>query len=160
MRIERSFLIALVAAALAFSCGCTGGETRTIANSPAPPPSALTPRSATQNDTILFLEDRVKKDPDDFIAYNKLASEYIQQVRETGDIAYLDLALRAAKKSLAVLPAEQNGGGLAALARAQFSSHDFTRSRDSAARLAELDPGKGYVYQLLGDAQLELGDYP
>ena len=158
MRIERSCLLTIVAAAVVSLCGCSSGDSKMIANTVAEP-AALTPQSTRKNETLLFLEARVKSDPDDFIAYNKLVSEYLQQVRETGDIAYLDLALKSAKASLAALPAERNKGGLAALARAQFSSHDFAGSRDSAMRLAEIDPGKGYVYQLLGDAYLELGDY-
>jgi tetratricopeptide (TPR) repeat protein len=126
-----------------------------------PPADAVTiPASkVAANDTIRFLQDRVNRDPDDFIAFNKLASEYMQQMRETGDVSYLDLAMGTAKKSLAILPAEQNKGGLAALARAEFSSHQFAAARDHAMQLLDIDPQKAYVYQLLGDAHLELGAY-
>jgi tetratricopeptide (TPR) repeat protein len=106
-----------------------------------------------------FLEERVKRDPDDFIANNKLAGEYMQRLRETGDITYLDLAARAASASLGTLPAEQNKGGLAMLVLVEYSSHDFGRARDHARRLIELDPNKGYPFQFLGDALLELGQY-
>jgi len=115
--------------------------------------------SGSPNETIRFLENRLKRDPDDFIALNKLASAYLQQVRETGDITYLDLASRAAKRSISALPAEQNKGGLAVLTQVEFSSHDFASARRDATRLVEIDPGKGYTYQLLGDALAELGDY-
>ncbi|MEO7659852.1 MAG: tetratricopeptide repeat protein, partial [Pyrinomonadaceae bacterium] len=138
--------------------GC-GDETKTLPEEPTVPTFAQRPESANGNQTILFLEARIKNDPEDFIALNKLSSEYLQQMRVTGDVRYLELALKTAKASLAVLPAEQNKGALAALARAQFSSHDFAGSHESAMRLTEIDPGKAYVYQLLGDAYLELGDY-
>lgn len=62
------------------------------------------------NETIRFLEDRVKRDPDDFIAHNKLVSEYLQRLRETGDVTYLDLANRSATASLKVLPAAAEQG--------------------------------------------------
>jgi Flp pilus assembly protein TadD len=108
---------------------------------------------------IRFLEDRVKRDPDDFIAYNKLAGCYLQRQRETGSLDYLALAARAAHASLSAMPAEQNVGGVAALAQVANSSHDFLGARDHALKLIQLDGSKGYPYQALGDALLELGDY-
>lgn len=125
---------------------------------PAPdiaPPAKTTP----SKDTVGFLEERIKRDPEDFIAHNKLASEYLQKVRETGDVAFLNLALRAARASLLILPAEQNKGGLTVLVQAEFSSHDFAAARDHALKLTELEPNKSYSYQILGDALLELGSY-
>jgi tetratricopeptide (TPR) repeat protein len=108
---------------------------------------------------IRFLEDRVSRDPDDFIAFNKLAGYYLQRQRETGGLNYLELATRAARASLAAIPAETNKGGLAALAQSEYASHEFASARDHALQLAELDPAKSYPYQILGDAFLELGDY-
>ncbi len=151
------FVIIIVAGAVLSACS-KAEKAATGEPSPANTVTATTDNLAI-NDTIRFLEDRVKRDPDDFIAFNKLASEYMQQMRETGDVGYLDLAMQSARKSLEILPAEQNKGGLAALARAEFSSHRFVNARDHAMRLLQLDPQKPYVYQLLGDAHLELGAY-
>jgi len=151
-------LVAVGLLALVFiSCG--------VASSPSAPPPPLPPATALPPDfdasesSIRFLEDRVKSDPLDFIAYNKLAGYYLQRQRETGDLKYLDLASRAARASLAAIPAEQNVGGLAALARVEFATHDFAGARDHAKRLIELEPSKGYPWQILGDALVELGDY-
>ena len=140
------------------ACG-DRGETKSLPETAPPPPAVERPATATNNQSILFLEARIKKDPDDYIAHNKLATEYLQQMRVTGDTTYLDLAMRAAKASLNVLPADQNKGGLAALAITEFSLHDFVNSRDHALRLTQVDPNKGYTYQILGDALLELGQY-
>jgi tetratricopeptide (TPR) repeat protein len=128
---------------------------------PEPPANSETvsPPVRSDTDAIRFLEDRVKRDPDDFIAFNKLASEYLQRLRETGDITYLDLASRAASSSLKILPAEQNKGGLISTIQVEYSSHEFAAARDHAKRLIEIDPNKGYAYQFLGDALLELGQY-
>jgi tetratricopeptide (TPR) repeat protein len=109
--------------------------------------------------TIRFLEDRVKRDPEDFIAHNKLAAQYLQRVRETGDVTYLNLAAKAAHASLATLPPEQNTGGLTALAQVEYALHDFVAARDHALQLTKLEANKSYPYQILGDALLELGDY-
>src|SRR5712692_1545913 len=127
---------------------------------PPLPPAVLLPSDATVVEgSIRFLENRVKHDPADFIAYNKLAGLYLQRVRETGDLTYLNLASRAAHASLATLPPEQNTGGLTALAQVEYAGHDFVAARDHARRLTELEPGKGYPFQILGDALLELGEY-
>jgi tetratricopeptide (TPR) repeat protein len=109
--------------------------------------------------SIRFLEARVKNDPDDFIAYNKLAGYYLQRQREVGDVKYLELASRAARASLNAMPADQNLGGLTALAQTEYAAHDFTSARDHALELIEYESRKSYGYQMLGDALLELGDY-
>ncbi|MBA3915813.1 MAG: tetratricopeptide repeat protein [Acidobacteriales bacterium] len=107
---------------------------------------------------IKFYEQRVRQDPEDFVADNALAGSYLRKVRETGDIQYLDLANRAAKASLASVPAIRNSGGVAALAQAELASHSFTAARDHVQQLIELDP-QPYSYGLLADTLLELGDY-
>ncbi len=137
---------------------CGKSEATSMPQPASSPVAPLTEKSAA-NQTIRFLENRIKQDPDDFIAHNKLASEYLQQMRETGDVTYLNLALRAAQSSLATLPAEQNKGGLTMLTQVEYSSHDFAAARDHAAKLAQLEVNKGYPYQMLGDALIELGQY-
>ena len=68
----------------------------------------MPPDVETTENAIRFLEDRVRRDPDDFIAYNKLAAYYFQRQRETGGLNYLELALRAARASLAAIPADRH----------------------------------------------------
>lgn len=131
---------------------------------PTSPPVAITDaalaseRKATEG-VIRTLEERLKRDPEDFVAANKLAGYYMQRQRETGDVNYLNLAERAARSSLAVIPAEMNKGGLAALTGVEYANHNFAAARDHAMLLVKLDPGKSYPYQMLGEALLELGDY-
>lgn len=133
-------------------------STSSSLSTPPVPVAATLPADASEK-VIRELEYRVKNDKDDFIAYNKLAGYYLQKVRETGSLNFLDLASRAAKASLDVLPAEQNIGGLAALAQVEFASHAFAAARLHAQQLIKLDPEKSYPYQLLGDSLLELGEY-
>lgn len=143
--------------------GCVSTPSRsapTVATMPQLPPASTLPADDDAIEgSIRFLEDRVKGDPDDFIAYNKLAGYYLKQLRHTGEPNYIELALRAAQASLAAIPAEQNLGGLAALAQVEFAAHHFTASRDHARELMRRDPGKSYPYLILGDSLLELGDY-
>ena len=141
--------------------GCRSGTPTSTTQPPAPLPAArsLPSDADVVAQTTRFLEDRVKRDPEDFIAHNKLASQYLQRVRETGDVSYLSLAAKAAHASLATLPPEQNTGGLNALAQVEYASHDFVAAHDHALQLTKLEPGKSYSYQILGDALLELGEY-
>lgn len=123
------------------------------------PAVAMPSDSAAVASAIRFLENRVKLDPEDHIAYNKLGGYYLQRLRETGSLTYLELASKAANASLAVLPPEHNTDGLTVLAQVEYAEHDFTAARDHAKRLADLDPGKSYPFHTLGDSLLELGDY-
>jgi tetratricopeptide (TPR) repeat protein len=107
---------------------------------------------------IRFLEDRVKRDPDDFIAQNQLATRYLRKLRETGDYTWLSAARRAAERSLATVPAAHNLSGLAALAQSQLAAHRFPEAVASAQKLSALAPGKSVSFAILGDALLEHGD--
>lgn len=128
---------------------------------PSAPVSSDEERSnEEQNDAgVRFLADRVKRDPENFVALNMLAGYHLQRLRETGSLDYLDRAQRAARASLAALPAERNTGGLAALTQTEYASHEFGRARDHALRLTQIDPGKSGPYGMLGEALVELGDY-
>src|SRR5687767_13110813 len=109
LRVYASFLIL----ALCLS-GCGRWSSSPESRSGAQPPPERRPAAPLPADeevtmaSIRFLEDRVRRDPEDLIAYNKLAAYYLQLNRETGDVKYLELASRAARASLKVLPAEQN----------------------------------------------------
>lgn len=109
---------------------------------------------------LRFFEEKVRADPDDFLAWNQLASRHLQLGRETGDPAHLPLAARAAGQSLKAMPAAQNPGGLGLLARAQLAQHRFAEAHASALQLVKLTPGKAATLLILGDACMELGDYP
>ncbi len=91
--------MALVSGCALVLAGCGIRSTSSSSSPPPRPPNISTITEAAQS-AIRFLEDRVNHDPDDIIAYNKLAGYYLQRLRETGRLDYLDLASRAAKASL------------------------------------------------------------
>jgi tetratricopeptide (TPR) repeat protein len=124
-----------------------------------PPAAPLASDDAGNERAIRFLENKVKNDPEDSSANNKLAEFYLQKLRETGNAHFLDLAFRAARASLASVPEVRNASGLAALAQAEFAAHEFVSAKENAVRLAELEPRKSYPQGILGDALLELGEY-
>ena len=106
-----------------------------------------------------FLEERVARDPDDFLAWNRLADHSLQLLREDGNLEWLTSATHAAEESLRAVPAEQNPGGLVARARTELAGHRFAAARASAIALRKLMPGKTVPLEILGDALLELGEY-
>jgi tetratricopeptide (TPR) repeat protein len=105
-----------------------------------------------------FLEDRVRKDPDDIISQNRLAEIYLQLLNENGAYEWLRRAAEAARRSLASVPAQQNATGLFVQARVEYESHHFAAARDRALGLIKIEPGKSRGFALLGDALLEYGD--
>lgn len=149
-------LVALGLAAILMSA-CGAGSSSSAP--PLPPATPLPADSDASESAIRFLEDKVKRDPIDFIAYNQLTGYYLQRQREVGDLKYLDLAARAARASLAAIPAEYNVGGLAGLAQVEYAMHQFKEALDHAQQLTRLDPAKSYPFEIMGDALIELGDY-
>ena len=119
-------------------------------------------RAESENSEVIrrFLEDRIRRDPEDITALNRLAALYLQRLRDTGRLENLDQAARAARQSLAAVPGKTNQWGLAAQARVEFESHHFAEARDVARQLTRVAPDRADGFLLLGDALLELGDLP
>jgi pentatricopeptide repeat protein len=109
--------------------------------------------------SIRFYAERVKRDPGDFNAQNRLADYHLQRLRETNNASDLEAAMRAAQASMATVPGVRNLSGLIALAQAEQFAHDFGAARDLGLRLVKLIPNKEYSYEILTDALLELGEY-
>ena len=117
------------------------------------------PTFGSENRQVLqFLEERVRQDPDDFVAQNRLGNIYLDRLRETGGYEWLQKARAAARRSLGSVEAAQNADGLALLARVEHESHQFAAARDAALELTKIEPRKSRAFTSLGDALLELGD--
>ena len=152
-------LFTVGAALLSGACGGVKSSTGERVQASVPPAAPLASDASAADSTLRFLENRIKSDPEDFSAHNKLAEIYLQKLRETGNAAFLDLAFRSARASLESVPEEANSGGLAALVQAEFAAHEFAAAHDHAVRLTELEPGKSYPQGMLGDALVEIGEY-
>lgn len=107
---------------------------------------------------VRFLEERVKSDPEDFIAHNQLAERCLVLARESGLDSWLARAERAAGDSLRSVPERRNPTGLALRARLDLAGHRFGAARDAALRLQAAMPGRPLPLQILADARLELGE--
>jgi tetratricopeptide (TPR) repeat protein len=110
--------------------------------------------------TLTFLEQRVAADSLDHVAQARLALEYVEAMRTTGDLAYLQRAELAARASLQSVAAPRNPEGVSALAVALYESHRFKEALELAQQAASIDSRNLMAALLIGDAQFELGDYP
>ena len=106
---------------------------------------------------ILLAQRMLQRNPFEAGAYYRLGDAYIEKARETGDVAYFDLAERALRKSAELAP--RNSGAVRHLAYVLYSRHDFQQAAEQAARAIELDPADSHAYGILGDAHLEVGRY-
>jgi tetratricopeptide (TPR) repeat protein len=121
--------------------------------------SALAQKNNTDN-RIRFFQWKVSQDPDDGFNYDHLGTALIQKARETGDIAYFDLAATALEKSLSLDSTHPEAGPATKhLATVYFSEHRFAEARDLARKALQLNPQDSTPYALIGDAESEMGNY-
>src|SRR5271163_224203 len=106
---------------------------------------------------ILLLQKILKQRPDPELYY-RLGDLYVQKGRQTGDIAYFNLGGNSLREALKLqpdlAPAHRH------LAFVLYSLHDFAGATAEARQAIKLDPNDSYAYGVLGDAQLETGEYP
>jgi tetratricopeptide (TPR) repeat protein len=131
----------------------------------ATPPGATTGTASISQEehdnelVIRFFSKKVQDDPAHFVGLNKLADAYLTRLRLTGGSEDVEKALRAARSSLEVLPAEANPSGAMLLAQALYAAHDFAGAKAQARKCVELDPRSANAFATLGDSQMELGEY-
>ena len=110
----------------------------------------------TTDRNIAILQKLVAAAPNAELYY-RLGDLYVQKGRQTGDITYFNLsgaALRAALKLEPNLaPAHRH------LAFVLYALHDFDGAMSESRVALKLDSMDSYAYGVLGDAQLETGQY-
>lgn len=87
-----------------------------------------------------------------------LAALHMQRARESGEYADYGRAEALARKSIASRT-QRNGPAFVTLASALLAQHDFGHARAVAQDVAALYPDVPEYRALLGETQLELGDY-
>ena len=107
---------------------------------------------------IVFYERRVAEDTASALDQGLLAGLYLQRARATGDFTDVARAERLARSSLSRRTA-RNGQTFALLASALLARHAFAEALDVARRAHALDPDGPAHLALLGEIELEIGDY-
>jgi tetratricopeptide (TPR) repeat protein len=112
----------------------------------------------TTDQAIQFFETRVKKNSADFTSLGYLAAFYERKAKEVGDLAYFAKAEEALRKSLELFPgAPRTEANLAAVL---CSQHKFAEALRIARKLHEQNPRDTDALATMGDALLEMGQYP
>jgi tetratricopeptide (TPR) repeat protein len=111
----------------------------------------------TTVDRDIMLVQKVLKQHQVPELYYRLGDLYLQKGRQTGDITYFNLADKSLREALKTDP--QMAVAHRHLAFVLYSLHDFAGASIEAHEAIRLNPNDSYAYGVLGDAQLETGQY-
>jgi len=107
--------------------------------------------------TIVICQKVLRVRPDDATVYYRLGDAYVEKGRETGDVTYYNLASQSLQHALKLEP--ELGPARRHLAYVLYSLHDFAGAALESRRAIALDPRDSNSYGVLGDTQLETGQY-
>ena len=107
---------------------------------------------------IAFYERRASEDTASAGDRSQLATLYMARARSTGGFGDYQRAEQLARRSLA-LRTEHNGSTFSLLAGALLARHDFVQALAVAHTADSLEPGVAAHVALLGEIELEMGDY-
>lgn len=167
MKIHTRMLVVLGVAALA-GAGATGARAaalrgeearvRATADALRTIERVRAAEGARRDADLAFYQARAAQDPWGAGDRARVAALYLQRARETGDYPDYLHAEAAARASLAARRTH-NAPGLVALAGALMAQHRFVEARAAAEALVQGDATRPSYRSLLGELQLELGDY-
>ena len=124
---------------------------------PATSESRIAGRPSTA-EAIRIFEGRVARSPQDAVSYTILGRLYLREAKETGDLADYPKAETALRKALDLLPSYSPAK--VPLAAALSMQHKFAETLKLAQDITASRPNDAGALALIGDAQLELGNYP
>lgn len=106
---------------------------------------------------ITAAQKTIEKLPNAANGYNKLAVAYIRRARESGDFSLNDNARTAINRALEVEP--QNYDAQKLNASLLLTYHRFAEGLEAGKKLQEVNQHDAFVYGVLTDANVELGNY-
>lgn len=102
----------------------------------------------------------IKVAPENYAGYDGLGSAFFQKARETGDIAYYDLAEQALRKSLELAPRDFRAANpLVHMALVYMGEHRFSDALAYTQKAIALGSGNLPAFAIEGDAYADMGDY-
>lgn len=146
---SRRVLLCLLGAAI----GCAP-DSKPVVESP----SVRYEESEVRDRDIDFYSKRVIEDPESAIDRFTLAKLLFARSRTTGSTSDIDHAERLVKESISERT-QRNFSAFELLASLLMTRHEFRAAREVAVRADSLDPGTPSHLALLGEIELELGDY-
>lgn len=146
-----AIVLSVVAGALIIGGAIGLQSSRAINNNPTP----VNPK--TLDGQIQLYSQAISANKKDIKNYISLSQAYLQKVRETADIAYytkIDELMAKAEKI------DPNYADVAALrSSVAIGRHYFADGKKYAEKAIALNPNDHLYYGLLGDAEIELGQY-
>jgi tetratricopeptide (TPR) repeat protein len=121
------------------------------------PPGLLWGQSTASDQAIMRYQRLLQRNSRDATVYYRLGDAYLQKARESGDVTYIHLAEKALQKCLEIAP--EHSGAARHLAYAMYMRHGFDEAATQAQKAVGLDPADSHAYGILGDANLEVGNY-
>ena len=136
--------------------GCVRQEASKAEDSKSAPATAQT-LAAAPNAEIAAAQKIIEKLPDAANGYNKLAVAYIRRARESGDFSLNTNAQTAVNRALEIEPQNYDAQKLNASLLLTF--HRFAEALEAGKKLQEANPRDAFIYGVLTDANVELGNY-
>ncbi|HEY8563135.1 MAG TPA: tetratricopeptide repeat protein [Pyrinomonadaceae bacterium] len=115
------------------------------------------PALETRDREISEAQKIIEKAPDAPTGYVQLAAVYIKRARRSGDFSLNSKAAAAIDKALQIAPDDAAARKLQASLHLTF--HRFAEALEIGAKLQSEFPSDAFVYGILTDAHVELGDY-
>lgn len=104
------------------------------------------------------LKQKIKKDPSDVKPRLQIAMIYLTEARITGEHPYYYPAILSILDGVLNID-PKNFEATTFKASVKMSQHQFAEARTLAEAARQLNPSNAYVYGVLVDANVELGDY-
>jgi tetratricopeptide (TPR) repeat protein len=109
------------------------------------------------DDAIMFMQEKIRANPEDAVSYTLLGELYLRQAREAGDISAYKRAEESLEDALALLPGYSPAGS--SLASVYYSTHDFSKALDLAEQVYESNAKNTQARIIVADSYLSMGDY-
>lgn len=104
------------------------------------------------------LQERLRIQSTDAQALVQLGDAYLQKARETGDPTYYAKTEGVLRKALDLQP--QRADAMSVMGTLCLARHQFREALEWGQRAQQLNPYASRNYGIIGDAYVELGDYP
>ncbi|MEO8286495.1 MAG: tetratricopeptide repeat protein [Chloroflexota bacterium] len=114
-------------------------------------------RTGYADRSIETAQAAIKLEPNDFKAYASLGFAFQQKARETNDPTYYAQAEDALTRALGIKPDYYDA--MSGMGQLNLSRHEFGKAEEWGQKAQALQPSSPYAYGVIGDAQIELGQY-
>ncbi|MBA3914379.1 MAG: tetratricopeptide repeat protein [Acidobacteriales bacterium] len=116
--------------------------------------------SSLTDERIETLQKVIKNGPQDYADYDGLGAAFFQKARETGDVAFYNLAERALNKAISLAPPDFRAADpLVHLGLVRMGEHRFSDALAEAQKALALGSGSLAAFALEGDAYTDMGAY-